>query len=46
MVRIHVCDACVTPCDDPENQVVVPDGRRTPIDGNGTGWIVEEELLK
>jgi hypothetical protein len=36
----------VAPCDDPENQVVVLDGSRTPSDGNGTGWIVEEELLK
>jgi hypothetical protein len=24
MVRIHVCDACVAPCDDPESQMVVP----------------------
>ena len=22
--RIHVCDACVAPCDDPEYQMVVP----------------------
>jgi hypothetical protein len=24
MGRIHVCDACVAPCDDPESQMVVP----------------------
>ena len=22
--RIHVCDACADPCDDPEDQMVVP----------------------
>ena len=24
MGRIHVCDVCVSPCDDPEYQMVVP----------------------
>ena len=27
MVRIHVCDACAAPCDDPEDQMVVAIGR-------------------
>ncbi len=26
MGLIHVCDVCVTPCDDPENQMVVTIG--------------------
>ncbi len=26
MVRIHVCDACVAPCDDLESQMVVTIG--------------------
>jgi hypothetical protein len=24
--HIHECDACAAPCDDPENQMVVPNG--------------------
>jgi hypothetical protein len=30
MGRIHVCDACVAPFDDPESQMVVPRIRSTP----------------
>jgi hypothetical protein len=26
MGHIHVCDVCTTPCDDPENRMVVPNG--------------------
>ena len=28
MGNIHVCDVCVTPCDDPENQMVVSIGKK------------------